>query len=87
MRCIITPARIMRFMKKLFAENVHPVLPEVEKLKGMPVLCFCGEKESDSLCKDLGPNLAKTISLPGGHHFGGKYDFIADAILRNIAGR
>lgn len=64
------------------SSNALPVLPQVEKLKGMKILCFAGEEESDSLCHDLQPALAKIIILPGGHHFGGNYDAIANEILR-----
>jgi type IV secretory pathway VirJ component len=59
----------------------RPVRPEVEKLRGLPILCFYGEDESDSLCHDLDPGLARCIPLRGGHHFGGDYQSIAAAIL------
>jgi type IV secretory pathway VirJ component len=58
-----------------------PVRPEVEKLRGLPILCFFGEDEGDSLCRELDPGLARCIPLGGGHHFGGDYQGIADAIL------
>ena len=59
-----------------------PVLPELEKLRDKKILCFCGEKEADSLCHKLGPDVAETFVLPGAHHFGGKYGFIAEAIIK-----
>jgi type IV secretory pathway VirJ component len=59
----------------------RPVKPEVEKLRGLPLLCFFGEDESDSLCNDLDPAMAHCIRLSGGHHFGGNYQSIAAAIL------
>ena len=58
-----------------------PILPEVLKLKGRKILCFYGEEESDSLCKDLGPGVAQSVLLSGGHHFGGDYEGIATRIL------
>jgi type IV secretory pathway VirJ component len=61
-----------------------PVLPEVEKLRGKKILCFRGEKERISLCRELGAQLAKEVVLPGAHHFGGKYDAIAEAILKEL---
>ena len=61
-----------------------PVRPEVEKLKGMKILCFCGESENDSLCHDLSPGLVRTVVLKGGHHFGGDYKSITDIILNLI---
>jgi type IV secretory pathway VirJ component len=62
----------------------YPVLPEVEKLKGIKILCFYGEEESHSLCKKLDVGLGKIISLRGGHHFGGDYEAIAGTILREV---
>jgi type IV secretory pathway VirJ component len=59
----------------------YPVLPEVNKLVRMPILCFYGNQENDSLCKEtLPPNVIK-IHLEGGHHLGGNYDIIAQKIL------
>ena len=62
--------------------TMHPILPEVQKLKGTKLLCFYGEEETDTLCRDLNPALAKGVAMKGAHHFGGNYDAIAEAILR-----
>jgi type IV secretory pathway VirJ component len=62
----------------------HPVLPEVEKLKGKNILCFYGDDEGDSLCKKLDQSLARVVMLKGGHHFGGDYRTIAEEILKEI---
>lgn len=59
----------------------RPVKPEVEKLRGLPLLCFYGADENDSLCRDLDAKLARCVPLSGGHHFGGDYQSIATAIL------
>jgi type IV secretory pathway VirJ component len=58
-----------------------PVLPEVEKLRGLPVLCVYGTEEPATVCTDLEPSLAKVLALQGGHHFGQHYSRICDAIL------
>jgi type IV secretory pathway VirJ component len=58
-----------------------PVRPEVEKLKGKKILCICGADETDSLCHELPPDLVHTVTLKGGHHFGGDYKSIVDIIL------
>jgi type IV secretory pathway VirJ component len=63
-------------------ERQIPVRPEVEKLRGLNVLCFRGETELDSACRDLPPSLATEVVEPGGHHFAGNYDVLA----RRIAG-
>jgi type IV secretory pathway VirJ component len=59
-----------------------PTVPEIRKLRGMHVLCVYGTEETDSACRDLSPDLANGMSLPGGHHFGGAYREIARSILR-----
>lgn len=70
-------------------KNELPVKPEVEKLAGLKILCVHGNEERDSLCPSLGPGLATDLALKGAHHFGGAYETIAAAILREagLAGR
>lgn len=63
-------------------KNELPVKPEVEKLAGLKVLCVHGDEERDSLCPSLGAGLATDLALKGAHHFGGAYETIAAAILR-----
>lgn len=63
-------------------KNQLPVRPEVEKLAGTPILCFYGEEEHETLCRDLPPSLATGVPLKGAHHFGGDYKAIAETILR-----
>ncbi len=62
----------------------RPVLPEVEKLRGKKVLCVYGSGEKDSLCPEVGHDLAESVRLPGGHHFGGNYETIAEMVLKGI---
>ena len=62
--------------------NARSVFPEVEKLKGKKILCFCGEEETDSLCHKMDASLAKIIILKGGHHFGGDYEGITETLLK-----
>jgi type IV secretory pathway VirJ component len=59
----------------------QPVVPELNKLKGFHILCFYGEEDSDAICNDLDPSLAKAVPIPGGHRFGRKYAAIVQAIL------
>jgi type IV secretory pathway VirJ component len=65
-------------------EPQFPVKPEVEKLRGVPMLCVFGEKEGDSLCHRLDPALARPLREPGSHHFAGRYRDIAEAILTEM---
>jgi type IV secretory pathway VirJ component len=57
------------------------VLPEVRKLKGIPLLCVNGTREKHSVCRSLRPTEATVFTLNGGHHFGGHYGGIGHAIL------
>ncbi len=58
----------------------RPVLPEVAKLRGTPILCLYGQEEEASLCTQIG-TLGKAISFQGSHHFNGAYATLADRIL------
>ncbi len=59
------------------------VLPEVQALGGLPVLCLYGNQDvEESLCPLLTEvKGAKTLMLEGGHHFGGDYARVARAII------
>ena len=59
-----------------------PVLPEVRKLAGRPLLCIYGTDEDDSLCPQIKPPLGQAVELSGGHHLGGNYGKVAGLILR-----
>jgi type IV secretory pathway VirJ component len=61
-----------------------PVMPEVEKLRGRPVLCIAAAGEEDSLCSDLGSDLGETVELRGSHAFNGDYEQLADRILKGV---
>jgi len=60
---------------------LFPVRPEIELMKGLNVLCVYGESEADSLCPGLDPARFRIVREPGGHHYGGRYDEVAKAIL------
>ncbi|OGQ97371.1 MAG: hypothetical protein A2521_08335 [Deltaproteobacteria bacterium RIFOXYD12_FULL_57_12] len=60
----------------------QPVRPVLEKLQGLKILCLSGRDETDSLCRQLDPGLAKGVLLTGGHHFGGDYEGIAGIIIK-----
>ena len=67
--------------------SAKPLLPELEKLRGKRMLCLYGAGEKDSLCPELGHDLAESMRMPGGHHFGGQYESIAGMILKRIEGK
>ena len=57
-------------------------LPEVLKLKGIPIQCVFGQAELNSVCaqKELDV-VVDRIELGGGHHFDGDYRHNADIII------
>ena len=70
----------------IFGDITHPgdlpVLPEVEKLRGMHLLCVAGEKDKESLCPSLDHSLARLEIRPGGHRIpSGEGKQVADLIL------
>jgi len=63
----------------------HPTVPEVARLQATPVLCLRGDDETDSACRLLRGPTARVVTLPGGHHFGGHYERIAEVMLAGLA--
>jgi len=60
----------------------RPTAPEVAALKGgVSVTCIRGDEEKDSACLSLLKGAAKMVTLPGGHHVGGDYGRLAQAVL------
>src|SRR5437764_1450807 len=66
---------------RLRAERQFPVEPELARLHDQNVVCVYGTREKDSLCPLLDRGAFTVIAEPGGHHFGGQYAGIVDAIL------
>ncbi len=56
-------------------------LPEINRIKGIPVSCIYGADESDSSCPKLDPKRFHIVKLKGGHHFDGDYANLAREIL------
>jgi type IV secretory pathway VirJ component len=61
-----------------------PTVPELAAIRGTPMICFYGADEKESGCRDAPADLVTRVELPGGHHFDGAYQTIADRILRAI---
>ncbi len=61
-----------------------PVKPELEKLRGMNIICVYGVDEKHSLCDSLDDSWVTKVQMKGGHHFGGDYQTIAKEILDKI---
>jgi len=57
-----------------------PILPELQKLRGHPMLCIYGTEEDNSGCRDADSTLIARHPLPGDHHFDRAYATIAGII-------
>jgi type IV secretory pathway VirJ component len=58
-----------------------PIAPELEKLRGHPMLCIYGTDEDHSACRDADPALITRHALPGDHHFDRAYATIGALIV------
>ena len=61
-----------------------PILPELERLRGTPVLCVYGKDEKESLCRLADTSAVHVDKRTGRHHFDGDYDTVAAEILRYL---
>lgn len=68
-----------------FAPERLPVIPEILQLGDLNISCIYGRDETDSLFPSLHSLSVRLVPLPGGHHFNGAYEFIADRVLENLA--
>jgi type IV secretory pathway VirJ component len=65
------------------SDGIYKVIPEVQKLKGMNVLCIYGEDETDNACSSLDKSNFKHIEVKGGHHFAGDYQKLTQTIIEH----
>jgi len=74
--------------KDIFMESRRrsdiPTLPELERSRGMNLLCIYGMDEKDSGCRDAAPGLMKEVVRNGGHHFDDDYKALGDIILQSL---
>jgi type IV secretory pathway VirJ component len=59
-----------------------PTRPELANLPVKRVLCIYGEGEQDSICPGLQQARVTSEQVGTGHHFGGEYAQLAEAILK-----
>ena len=71
---------VAEWLGRAKATEYHTV-PEVERLT-MPVLCMRGSDERDSACSSLKGSHIVVATIGDGHHFGGDYRRVAEAILQ-----
>jgi len=58
-----------------------PTGVELARMSAADTLCLYGDGDDESVCPKVAAAHARVIKLPGGHHFGGNYDGLANLIL------
>lgn len=64
--------------------DVLQVEPEIEKLKGLKMLCIYGKNDGDKLGKSLPSGLVEVAVMTGGHRIGGNFEPVVSKILSAI---
>lgn len=59
-----------------------PIMPELLKLKGVPMACVYGSDEKDSGCRGVPESLMHVEERDGGHHFDGADKTLASVVLK-----
>ena len=90
---LFSPARATNFRFRwadLFGYHERPddvpLLPELQALEGVSVLCVCGKRDPGALCPALPPGLAECVVVDAGHNLGRDYRLAARLVLDRIAG-
>ena len=64
------------------AAETRRTAPAVRQISGPAIQCFAGDEEGHkSACHSLDPRQIEIIGLPGGHHFGGDYEALAQHVI------
>ncbi len=61
-----------------------PILPELQKLQGVPMVCVYGSEEKSSGCRGVPETLMHAEVRQGGHHFDGDNNSLVDVVLRLV---
>lgn len=64
--------------------NDAPILPELEQLRSVAMVCVYGRGEKESLCRTAPAGLMTVVQREGEHHFDGNYNALADIIFQAI---
>lgn len=62
----------------------RPIAPELEDTRLGRTVCVYGADDKDAGCPRFTTPALRKIVLPGGHHFDGAYDRVADAVLSDL---
>ena len=56
-------------------------LPELERLRGMNLICVYGLDEKESACRSASPGLVTAVARNGGHHFDDDFKALGDIVF------
>jgi type IV secretory pathway VirJ component len=62
----------------------YPVVPELERLRGTPILCFYGESDRETIGSQIDASLVTRCPIPGGHDIGKRSELIVEKILQTV---
>jgi type IV secretory pathway VirJ component len=89
---LVSPAQFAGFqfhLMDLMSSKRRPgdlsLLPEVERLSGLPILCVYGDDDKGALCPVAPPGLMQSVALNRGHQMDGAHGvgaMILDALRR-----
>ena len=88
----LAPSASFEFHWDDLVRDVHrptdiPVAPELEKLRGLRLLCVYGTDEAESGCRSADSTLVTRIARPGGHHFDHNDEALAAVVLSGFPRR
>ena len=61
-----------------------PIMPELRKLQGVPMVCVYGSDEKSSGCRGIPETLMHSDMRDGGHHFDGADKSLASVVLKLV---
>ncbi len=61
-----------------------PVVPEIERMKGLPVVCVYGTDEKNSACPLVPPGSIEVMERPGHHGMGGEGTLVGHMLLKRL---
>lgn len=90
---LLSPARSTNFRfywSDLFGYHERPddvpLLPEIEALRGMRIVCVNGKQDEAALCPSLPPGIAECVEIDAGHNLNRDHLFAAELILGRMGG-
>jgi type IV secretory pathway VirJ component len=75
---------LIDLVKDVKRDDDVPVAPELDKLRGLRVICIYGSGESDSGCSDADPAVVTKYERGGGHRLTGGFDVMAEILEQGL---